>query len=499
MCAVAPTGPLLFRPVELGVLDRIGGLRAEELDERADHSGAALVGTDAVELPRCGALEEGEQHTGRAVGRRVVEHDLGRPAVARRLAGEPGITPERRVVHRVALDQGARGDPLGELIAPRRQRRVVRDAARQCGRNRDDHVRGGHVHLIRVHGRPAGSLLDPANGHTKSDTVAELLGEAERHELRAADEPVLLRAARCARERVDPAARVRVEERVQEREVGRLGGEDPLGEQPQHLSSRPRARVALYPGLERLRVELPGTIGRPRHFERHVPGETIEACLRLPDVGEHEGAEARTRAVTDRLVTQMQQMLPGVVRGERLEPELGGEFGHAELGRADPLPAELHDGAVGERVVEDPAADAVAGLEHHDLFARGHELARGDQSCDPGADDGHVGLDALRHLSSPAPAYVVSTHGAGSGGRRMSGGLDRGARRVRDGSPRLRHRARGVAGRHCRRRRHADRVDRRARARRARRRPGRTRGARAEAQLGVLGTASVRARDTDAG
>ncbi len=85
-----------------------------------------------------------------------------------------------------------------------------------------------------------------------------------------------------------------------------------------------------------------------------MPGETIEASLRLPDVGEHERAEARTSAV------------------------------------ADPL-------AVGERVVENPAADAVAGLERHHLFARGHELTRGDQTRDPGADDGHVGLDAFRH------------------------------------------------------------------------------------------------------
>ena len=153
----------------------------------------------------------------------------------------------------------------------------------------------------------------------------------------------------------------------------------------------------MYPGLECLLIQLPGAIGCPRHFERHVPGEAIEAGLRLPDVGEHERAEARTRAIADRLVTQTQQVLPGVVRGERLEPELGGELGHAELGRADPLPAELHDSAVGERVVEDPAADAVTGLEHHDVFARGHELPRRDQSRDPGADDSHVSFSALRH------------------------------------------------------------------------------------------------------
>ena len=138
-------------------------------------------------------------------------------------------------------------------------------------------------------------------------------------------------------------------------------------------------------------------VGRPRDLERHSCGEAVETGLGLPDVGEHERTETRARPVADLLVSHVHQMLPGVVRGEGLEPELGAELGHAELGRADPLSPELHHGAVRQRVVEDPAADALTGLEHHDVLARGDELARRDQSRDPGADDRHVGFNAFGH------------------------------------------------------------------------------------------------------
>jgi hypothetical protein len=119
--------------------------------------------------------------------------------------------------------------------------------------------------------------------------------------------------------------------------------------------------------------------------------------LRLRDVGEHERTEPRTRLVPQSPVADVQQMLAGAVGGERLEPELGGELRHAQLGRADPLAAGLDDGPVGQLVVEDAAAHPVPGLEHHDLFARGHEVAGGDQTCDPGAHDDDVRFDPFRH------------------------------------------------------------------------------------------------------
>ena len=53
----------------------------------------------------------------------------------------------------------------------------------------------------------------------------------------------------------------------------------------------------------------------------------------------------------------------------------------AVLRRADPLPADLDDvvGA-GDRMVQQPPADAVARLEHDDRPARGLEVARGDEA-----------------------------------------------------------------------------------------------------------------------
>ena len=63
------------------------------------------------------------------------------------------------------------------------------------------------------------------------------------------------------------------------------------------------------------------------------------------------------------------------------------------LGRADPLAPDLDDLArVGgpELVVEQPPADAVAGLEHDGRVAGGEHVARGRQAREPGADDGDV-------------------------------------------------------------------------------------------------------------
>ena len=129
------------------------------------------------------------------------------------------------------------------------------------------------------------------------------------------------------------------------------------------------------------------------------------ACA-CPMSASTSGPRLGRHPVTDLLVSHVHQMLPGVVRGERLEPELGGELGHAELGRSDPLSAELHDGAVRQLVVEDSATDPVAGLEHHDLLARSGKLARCDQARDPGADDRHLGLNAFRQISSSAPSQA---------------------------------------------------------------------------------------------
>jgi hypothetical protein len=56
---------------------------------------------------------------------------------------------------------------------------------------------------------------------------------------------------------------------------------------------------------------------------------------------------------------------------EQPEAEILGERQDAVLGRTDPLPAELDHGAVFERVVKEPSADAVAGLQNEDRDVSG--------------------------------------------------------------------------------------------------------------------------------
>src|SRR5205823_2038311 len=72
--AVAPARPLLLGPVELDVVDRVAGSWPEVATERLEHLAAALVLRYAAEAAGLPALEEAEEHAGRAVGWGVVEH-----------------------------------------------------------------------------------------------------------------------------------------------------------------------------------------------------------------------------------------------------------------------------------------------------------------------------------------------------------------------------------------------------------------------------------------
>jgi hypothetical protein len=62
----------------------------------------------------------------------------------------------------------------------------------------------------------------------------------------------------------------------------------------------------------------------------------------------------------------------------------------------DDLAPELHGAPVGQRGGVDAAADAIAGLEHHDVGAAAHEVARRRQSRQTGSQHRHIG-----HGSSP--------------------------------------------------------------------------------------------------
>ena len=93
----------------------------------------------------------------------------------------------------------------------------------------------------------------------------------------------------------------------------------------------------------------------------------------------------------------------------RRDPVLAQEIPQPRLVRADPLPAEVHR-LPGDFSGLDPAADAVAGVEDHDLAARGGKRPGGHQPGEARADDDDVGR--ARALDRPAQA--------GAGGRRRS-------------------------------------------------------------------------------
>ena len=93
-------------------------------------------------------FDEGEQHARAPRGRRVVEDDLDGADIGRGLTGETVVAPERAVVHGVALDHRAHGEPLQQLVADRRQTRLVADARRERRRDRDDRVTSRHEQVV---------------------------------------------------------------------------------------------------------------------------------------------------------------------------------------------------------------------------------------------------------------------------------------------------------------------------------------------------------------
>ena len=155
----------------------------------------------------------------------------------------PCGAPEGLVVDRHALRHRPLGHALGELVAVARQRRVVGDPRRERGRDGDDGAPGADRHAVGGDGDAVRVVGDrAAPGADSSMSSPQRLGELERHELRAADEALLLRASRGPDERVEAAGAVRVEEDVEHREVGRLLRPHGLAARSRRSSGRPASR-----------------------------------------------------------------------------------------------------------------------------------------------------------------------------------------------------------------------------------------------------------------
>ena len=89
-----------------------------------------------------------------------------------------------------------------------------------------------------------------------------------------------------------------------------------------------------------------------------------------------------------------------VVGCEQGDAQLVRQRPDAVLARPDPLPAELHDRAIREGVVEQASADPIARLEHHHRTTRGLKVAGGGQSRQARPD--HDYLDLVHVVLPPA-------------------------------------------------------------------------------------------------
>jgi hypothetical protein len=239
-------------------------------------------------------------------------------------------------------------------------------------------------------------VLDLPYGRRQPHRVPELLGDAQRDELRTADEAVLLRPALGRGEDLEALPGTDVEQDVKERDVARLGGPDALDQDLDQHAGRARVDVAAHPGPERLRVEPLRPARLPRRVERDSLGHALELRLRLEQVGDHvRGELGPVAGVAVDGPGQLEDVLALDVGRVRVDPNRARQRGQPVLGRADPLAADLDDLAVAEFVVERPAAGAVARLEDHHRRARGGQLACRRQPGEPRADDYDVGLERI--------------------------------------------------------------------------------------------------------
>ena len=128
----------------------------------------------------------------------------------------------------------------------------------------------------------------------------------------------------------------------------------------------------------------------------------VQAQLGLAQVGEDVAGKTGYGAAVAALTAPYHQDVLSVVEGgEGGDTELGGQGLQPVLGGTDPLSPDLHDRAVGEDPVEDPAADARASLQHDDVEAAADKVPGCHQTSQTRADDDHLGIHG---------AIVASAH-----------------------------------------------------------------------------------------
>ena len=237
---------------------------------------------------------------------------------------------------------------------------------------------------------------DRAHRLAEADPVAETLGEPERHLLQAADHALVEDEVGVDEVR-ERARRGGHEQRLQRRErVVGLGEHRPGDE---HADVQPRLFVVglrLEPVRERDLVELLGPGVRPRLVGVDLRDELVELLDEADDLAlglRRNGEDLALEEPAHAALVDVDVLALAVAR-VGLEAEVVERLDEGVLVGRDPLAADLEHGAL-DRVGPEPAADAVAGLEHDDRAARVDELGGGGEPGGAGPDDDDIRVDAF--------------------------------------------------------------------------------------------------------
>ena len=324
------------------------------------------------------ALEEAEQHAGRAVRRRVVERE---PHRARRRScpapDRPSARQKGSVVDRHALGHRAERHPLGELVAKAGERRVVGDPAGERRRDRHDRRAGPgprrRPRAPRRRRRRAGSR---APGAPSSTLLAELLGHA---------------ASRSAatRRRSGPAARRprcrRASRGCRPSGCRRACGAAtcPPARPPRRPRSRARGgcarRACTRCGASRWRPSASRAGRRPAPPRAPRAGTLRASRLSLPlgalHVEQHERVDPRDRAAVAAQAPRRTRARSAHRHGWGTSRRRARAASAASRSWVGPIHcgAHLHDLAAADVLVQHPAADALARLHDDDRRTLGRQ------------------------------------------------------------------------------------------------------------------------------
>ena len=210
-------------------------------------------------------------------------------------------------------------------------------------------------------------------------------------------------------EQIVPAARGgRVEEDVEQGDVGRLDGEHGPAGRGERLARRLGPRSAADPGGEALLVETLRVLAIPRVLRGDALDQPLQLQVGAAVIHHHQRSEHRDGpAIALHLSpVRLEHVLALDVIRVGADPQLLGERQHLVLRRPDPLPTELHHvlGVVAHRLAQIATADAIARFQHLHVEPGAGELARRRQAGQARTNDDDI---AVMH----PPQYRGSTRG----------------------------------------------------------------------------------------